>query len=387
MKSLNWRRLISGCSFFHGCRVAHADLRVRAGISFFIVFGWLVASAQAAEVDASQPPDFETFESLQDLFKAEVPKVFGASRREEESTRAPAAVTVVKADEINKFGYRTWADLLMSVRGLHVSYDRNYSLLGVRGFNRGDYNSRVLVLIDGHRINNNLTDGAPIGTDFPLGIDLVEQVEIIRGPSAVLYGNNAFFGVINVVTRKGHLMEGHGTEVSGEVATFDTYKGRVTYGKQFTNGLEIMLSGSLYDSEGHDHLFYKEFNSPTSNNGIAQDADRDNFKSLFSTVSYKDFSLQGAFITREKHNPTALYGTAFKNPRFRTVDDRSYVNLTYKHEAPDIIDVDAKLSYDRYELTRDQPIDPTLPLTTDKQAGEWWGAELQLNKTLWKNCV
>src|SRR5207245_6889213 len=150
------------------------------------------------------------------------------------------------------------------------SYDRNYSYLGIRGFNVGYFytrNNRVLLLVDRHRINNGLTDGAAIGTDFILDVDLIERVEIIRGPGSSLYGNNAFFGVINVITRKGRDMAGIGGEVSGEVASLDTYKGRVTYGNRFTNGLEMLLSGTIYDSEGHDRLFYKEFDQPAHNNG------------------------------------------------------------------------------------------------------------------------
>src|SRR5205814_1495674 len=97
---------------------------------------------------------------------------------------------------------------------------------GARGINLGDFNSRMLLLVDGHRINNNLTDGAFIDTAFILDMDLIDRVEVIRGPGSALYGNNAFFGVINVVTRKGAQL--NGLEVSGEYGEFDSYKARVT---------------------------------------------------------------------------------------------------------------------------------------------------------------
>src|SRR5205823_9088176 len=113
---------------------------------------------------------------------------------------------------------RTLADILQSVRGLQVSYNRNYSFVGVRGFNRGDFNSRVLLLVDGHRINNSLSDGAFIGTEFILDVDLIDRVEVIRGPGSSLYGNNAFFGVVKVITRKGRDMSGYGAEFSVEAA-------------------------------------------------------------------------------------------------------------------------------------------------------------------------
>ena len=126
-----------------------------------------------------------------------------------------------------------------------VTYDRNYSFLGARGVNRGDYNNRVLVLVDGHRINNNLSDGGFIGTEFILDADLIKQVEVIRGPVATLYGNNAFFGIINVRTRRGGDVQGLGAEVAGEVGEFDTYKGRATWGHNSARP-GLLFSGSIY---------------------------------------------------------------------------------------------------------------------------------------------
>src|ERR1044071_8838784 len=197
---------------------------------------------------------------LETLMQMEVPTVYSASKFEQKTTEAPSSISVVKADEIKLYGYRTLADVLRSLQGFYVSYDRNYAFLGTRGINLGDFNSRTLVLVDGHRINNNLTDGAYIDTAFILDVDLIDRVEVIRGPGSVLYGNNAFFGVINVVTRKGKQLDG--VEASAEYGGFDTWKGRVTLGKAFTNGIEVLLSGSFYDSEGEDKLFYKEFNTP-----------------------------------------------------------------------------------------------------------------------------
>ena len=117
---------------------------------------------------------------------------------------APASVTIINKDEIKKYGYRNLADILRSVRGFFVTNDRNYQYLGVRGFNRpGDYNTRILLLVDGHRLNDGLYDQAPIGYDFPVDIDLIDRVEVIRGPSSSIYGTNAFFAVVNVITRNG----------------------------------------------------------------------------------------------------------------------------------------------------------------------------------------
>src|SRR5207244_3464847 len=210
-----------------------------------------------------KPPDLTEL-SLEALMEIRVPTVYGASKFEQKTTQAPSSITVVTSDEIKKYGHRTLADVLQSVQGLHVSYDRNYAFLGTRGVNLGDFNSRILLLIDGHRVNNNLTDGAFIDTAFVLDIDLVDRVEIIRGPGSVLYGNNAFFGVINVITRKGKQV--NGVEASGTYGSFDAWSGRVTFGSQFTNGLQFLISGTLFNSDGPENLFYPQFNTPAQNN-------------------------------------------------------------------------------------------------------------------------
>src|ERR1051325_7283614 len=309
--------------------------------------------ARAADAGANAKPRDLTELPLEALMDIEVPTVYGASKFEQKATEAPSSITVISSDEIKRYGYRTLADVLQSVQGFYVSYDRNYAFLGARGINLGDFNSRILLLVDGHRINNNLTDGAYIGTAFILDVDLIDHVEIIRGPGSVLYGNNAFFGVINVVTRQGRQL--NGAEVSGEFAQFDTYKGRATIGKTFTNGVQFLLSGTIYDSAGPERLFYREFNTPSQNNGIAKGLDGDSFGSAFGSLSYRDFTLEGAFINRNKENPTAQFFTAFNDPRLRTIDERSYLSLKYEHSFPDVVDVIARVYYDRNNFEINYP--------------------------------
>ena len=321
--------------------------------------------------------------SLEELGAIKVPTVVGASRFAQKTTEAPASVSIITQDDFKVYGYRTLAEALQSLQGFHVTDDRNYSFLGARGINLGDFNSRMLVMVDGHRINNNLTDGAALGTDFIVDVDLIEHVEVIRGPGSVLYGNNAFFGVINVVTRKGSQV--NGVELSGEYASFDTFKGRVTVGKSFTNGVELLLSGTFYDSAGPDQLYYAEYDKPKNNNGVAQDMNSQTVGNFFGSLSYRGFTLEGGYISRDRGNPTAEQFTTFNDPQMRTVYDRSYADLKFVREFPEVVDVTARLYYDRNDVSIDYPVgDPVATgLYHEVQQGEWWGAELQLSKRLW----
>lgn len=138
----------------------------------------LITLADQANAQSSQLPDL----SLTDLMKVHVERVFGASERLQPVTEAPASVTIVTAADIKRFGYRTVADILRSVRGFYVSNDRNYSYVGTRGFAKaGDYNTRILLLVNGHRVNDNVYDQASVGSEFGLDVATIERVEVIRG--------------------------------------------------------------------------------------------------------------------------------------------------------------------------------------------------------------
>ena len=318
---------------------------------------------------------------LKELMEIEVVTVYGASKFEQKITEAPAAVSIVTSSDIKRYGYRTLADIMRSIRGFYTTYDRNYDYLGMRGFSiPGDYNSRFLLLVDGHRINDNIYNTAFIGTEFPIDVDLIDRVEVIRGPSSSIYGTNAFMGVINVITRRVNDLKG--MEVSGEAARYDTYKGRLSYGRRFENGLEAIVSGSIYDSKGQSELYYKEFDSPATNNGIAKNADGDRYHSLFSTLMFKGLQLQGAYVLRDKTIPTASWGTEFNNTGTKTSDERGYLDLKYEHIFDDRSNITTTLFYDYYRY-RGTYIYPGSP-NKDDTDGQWWGGDVKLNTRILK---
>ena len=122
-------------------------------------------------------------------------------------------------------------------------------------------------------MNENVYDGAQIGTEFPLDLDLIDRIEIVRGPSSSLFGTNAVFGVINVITRR---PKGDALEVSGDVASFMSRTGRITaMGRK--GDMSALLSGSLYRSAGQEVLFFPEFSTPQNNGGFAENVDGDRY--------------------------------------------------------------------------------------------------------------
>jgi outer membrane receptor for ferrienterochelin and colicins len=311
--------------------------------------------------------------SIEELRTVQITTVTAASKYEQKVTEAPASISVITADDIRKFGYRTLADILRSVRSFYVTYDRNYSYYGVRGFSRpGDFNTRILLMVDGHRMNDNIYDQAPLGTEFQLDVDLIERIEIIRGPGSSLYGSNAFFGVINVVTKSGKDLVG--TELAASAGSFETYAGRVTYGARGPDG-NFLLSGSGYDSKGPHRLSYPEFASV--NNGIAENVDNDRYHDFFTKISFRDFTLEGAYGYREKGVPTASYGAVFNAADNRSLDENAYLDLAYRHQFRGVSAM-AKVYYDVKNYWEDYLLDyPPLTLNRDTAFGKWWGGEVQ----------
>ena len=369
--------------------------RGRRQVAAICTVAWALVSSghdlAAADGETSQTPQTLKNLSMEELMEVKVDTVFGASKHEQKVTEAPSAVSIVTADDIKQQGYRTLADVLRSVRGFYVTSDRWYNAIGMRGMNiSGDFGGRLLITVDGHRLNDPIYDTAASGMDFLLDVDLIERVEVIRGPGSSLYGNNAFLGVINVITRKGR--DVNGVELSGSAATFDTYTGRFTYGNQFTNGVELMLSGTFYDSAGDRQLYYPEFSA--INNGIAQDIDGGRAGSGFASISWKGLSLEGGYVKRKKTWPTAPYSTAdatviFNNPNFVETDSRAYANLQFQHAFENEWELLASASYDYYGFDGAYPydyFDPLQPVTLNQDFAQAQsvGGLVQVTKTFFE---
>ena len=249
--------------------------------------------------------------SLEDLMKLDAGQVFGASERLQPVTEAPASVSFITADEIKRYGYRTLADILRSVRGMYVTDDRQYSLMGVRGFAKpGDYNSRILLLVNGHRVNDNLYGQAEIGAEFGLDPATFERVEVIRGPASSLYGDSALFAVVNVITKTGASLGAPAVAVEGGTLGSGLIRG--TMGK-VSHGVDFAVSGSYEDSRGLKTIYYPAFDAPETNNGIAENLDGEGTKTFYSRLAFKDLTFTGTFGTRQRDVSTASFGTIFND--------------------------------------------------------------------------
>jgi outer membrane receptor for ferrienterochelin and colicins len=358
-----------------------------AGGAFVIlaILGWAICCC-AQTVPSSPAADLSQM-SVEDLMKINVDTVYSASRHLQKVTEAAASVTIVTSEEIRTYGYRTLADVLRGVPGFYVTYDRDNAYAAVRGFGRtGDYNWRILLLVDGHRMNDAIYGLNFLDTSFPIDMDLIERVEVIHGPSASVYGDNAFFAVINVITKSGGQIDG--LQVSAGGASYNSAYGRGTYGRKSKNW-EALLSTTYYDTHGPSKLYFPEFNTPQTNNGIAQDEAGAKDRQVFAKLSYKDVRLEVAYGLENKGVPTASYGVVF-NDHEEVTNRVGYGDLGYEHRFLKDLDVSSHLSFSSYTYDAFYPYNYSpqtgnqITMNHDYLNGAWWGEELKVAKHIFK---
>ena len=239
--------------------------------------------------------------SLEDLMAV---NVVGASKYEQSQRDVAAAVSVISREEIKTFGWRTIDEALASLPGVYVTYDRQYSYIGVRGFSvPGDYTTRLLIAINGNRLNEPLYDSGPSAHALPIDIDLVERIEFIPGPGGAIYGQNAMLGVVNIVTRSGATVDG------GEVSASYRWPqagrhARATWGKRLESDLDVLLSVSALRSRG-ETLDFDYGASGLSGPARGLDGERDHDAYMRMARGPWTFELiQGE---RRKNDPTGVF--------------------------------------------------------------------------------
>ncbi len=333
---------------------------------------WLFAAWWAWSNAGAQTPD-------ERALLGEVPSVFAASKYDQPLSEAPADVSIVTRAEIQRYGWLTLADVLRGVRGFLVTSDRNYSYAGVRGFARtGDYNGRILLTVDGHRVNDSIYDQALLGNENPIDIDLVERVEIVRGAGSSVYGSNALFGVINLITRRGR--DVGGGEAALLAGTQKTLGARITAGDRVGQNSEYLLSLTGGETDGDANLHFPAFN--WNNGGMASNADAERWVKALAQWRTGDFSLAAVYASRTKQLPTAPFNAIFNDNRNETTDTRAWVEGRYDAHVMGG-DLRARVAYDeyRYEGNLVQSLVPDV-VNEDRSKGTWWSGEVTYSRSL-----
>ncbi len=327
----------------------------------------------AGQAPAPSPPSGE-----QALFE-DLPIVEAASLHVQNLQEAPANVTIISAGDIRKYGYRTLAEALGGVRGFDLTYDRIYHYAGVHGFSLpGDFNTRFLVMLNGHALTENVYDSNNFfGQDFGLDMDLVQRIEVVRGPSSALYGSNGMFATINVVTKSP--VDQARFRFSAETDSFGQRKALLSSSLYLGHGANLLVSTSVFNNLGQT-LYFPEYDSPQTHNGVAHGVDGERGYHTFANLIWRDWDFVAYFNSRQKQPPIAWDDSStFGAPGNHVRYQRDFLRLLRSSDIGSTGKIRWQLSYDRYryEDRFDSETGEGMQDVRNIARGDWVGSQLE----------
>jgi len=268
--------------------------------------------------------------SLQELLRVNV-----VSKREENINEAAGVVSVITAADIQRFGARHLRDLIDRLPNTQVIGSALYphNRTSMRGVTQTHLDDKVLILLNGRPLRDAGQGGVngDLYSSFPLA--LLQQIEVIRGPGSVLYGTNAFAGVINLVTRS--IPEAATAQVDVSLGSFATRELSLSGAGQL-NGLELLGSLSSHDSDGD-----------TLSNTAAELGPPGDYESGRQTMesvlqaSYKGFTLHSIInkVLQKSGNNLLSFPASDWNI------SRRFVDIGYQRPLNRTWDINANLTY------------------------------------------
>ena len=294
--------------------------RPRGGPIALILLALLIAPrpASAQTGPAVESPEDLKQLSLEELFDVEVTSV---SKKAEPVSKTAAAVHVVTADDIRQLGVLSIPEALRYIPGVEVARidSRSYAITA-RGFN-GTTANKLLVLMDGRSVYTPLYSGVFWDAQDAL-LEDIEQIEVIRGPGATIWGANAVNGVIDIISKnaagtQGFLVTGGagdtergfgGVRYGGTVGPRGFYR---VYGKVFDRGPSLLPNGQgAGDASRMRQGGFRADWTPTTADGFTLQGD-----------------LYGSDIDRRNSDPTNLSGGNARAQWTRAFSDHSDLQL------------------------------------------------------------
>lgn len=314
----------------------------------------------------------------EELLLRDVPSVFAASGFEQSASDAPSSVSVITATDIERFGWRTLAEALGSLRGFHTSSDLVNDYVGVRGLLRpGDWNGRILLLVDGQRVNENIYGQAALGHDALVDLGAVERIEVVRGPGSSLYGTSAVFAVVDVITKQGR--DYRGWQAEARAGSQGTRAVRLGAGQR-DGRMEYALSLSATESDGQRRLFFPQLADSTPTAGRSTEADGMSSVQLQGSVRWDGWSLQAGTQHWHKQMATGAYRTTLSDPRNRYAQTQQYLRVGREAEVWEGGQLRLHGSVNTYRFTGDYMLREGNEANYDLAQGRWSRVEASLNQ-------
>lgn len=361
--------------------------------------------------------------------------VSGASKSAELASDAPATTSVLTAADMRRYGIRSLAEAIDFLGMGVVTQDPLHSVeVGSRGvLLTGDYGDHLLVVVDGHVLNEPWNGTAYYEQGLAVPLELIDHVELVLGPGSVLYGGNAMLGVINIVTKKASAQSGLNVVAEGSVSPQQGHDGAFTsfapsdlgnayrlglgFGKRFRlfgEDASFVAQAELYRQNGPSFEFpLQEGNvntagSPTNFGprapalgvwgGRVDDQYYTTVPTAWGTLTVGDLTIQARASRYRRATPYVNYfnqlASDFDEPRSRETDQWLSLDIRYQKHLSDRFSLTAHGYGDDYRYEErlynsdavqcaDAAPEPcfTVPIGRSR----WVGAELQTNIDWLKN--
>ena len=308
---------------------------------------------EAPKQDSAENPYLVDLDSLSNM------QVTTASKFSEKLSDAPSDITVVSQDELQRFSGITLAEILNRVAGLigSSSYFQDRSTIAARGDQTRLDSGHILILINGRPVREVIEGGvdSDILESFP--VNILERIEVIKGPGSVLYGSDAFSGVINLITKKA-LSDSISVRAAGGA------------GGATTTSAEAMLVRGNFNvvASGQYHQFplwntvYGSPAGPTNPQSFKQASLRDDGAGGYLAINYKGFSFMSSYSGIEE-------GTFVRGFIGDVRWKKGFSDLGYSFKASRKWEMNFNFTYNR--TVQDAPDYPSVLRDSHEELLEW----------------
>ena len=261
-----------------------------------------------------------------------------AGKKEEKVSDIPANVVLVTREDIETAGYQDLEEVLESVPGLYIIDDYLFRYINVRGFWSYYPNRKIKILVNGIPYMEGLN--ATYAMEFiNVPVEAIDRIEVIKGPMSVVYGDGAFFGVINIVTNKledkapaNRITASYGSEKTGRLFAR-------TSGK--SGDFSYVFNGSYLNTDGIN-MSLEEIGGPNFQGLTTEKKLERSIKYFNFSGTFKNFNFDATYSENRQESmfiaPSVTDGTllTYRNTR---------LNIGYKKKFSDTLRLEAKLVY------------------------------------------
>lgn len=278
-------------------------------------------------------------------------EILGASQYAQKLENVPASVIVVSKRQIKENNYQDLSDLLKDLPGFDVienagRFGEYYTIRGING------NDRFLVLIDGRKLNAMSGTFLSIGNSISLGF--ADRVEIVYGSSSIIYGSDAFSGVINIIPQKVPAKTNY--EVSANYGSFNTLDVSSNALINVNSDLSFVFFGRAFRSDGFNnelkdgYEIAKNYQAPVADE-FSQPINDHN---VFIEGRYKDFKAGMFRQYFNEGNARGIQPTIYIYSREnRWIVHKNIYWLNYQKSLPNGGVLTADLSYTQHVQDKD----------------------------------